>query len=227
MDEVAAFESLGFSAPFQVCDAQKIGKIRSQVVPAILADGNGVSMRHVDCAELYSLCSDARLLNELEHILGPAIVLWRSRICVKQPGGRGTPWHCDGPYFWQQLSPVVNVTAWIALDNVKRENACLRVIPGSQRTGAPHICVENPVDGVFVYEAAVGRHDEEQAIDLPMTAGECVLFSNATLHGSTDNQSDRMRVGLSIRFTIPSVHIKAASIRSNAVLVRGVGARQV
>ena len=47
--------------------------------------------------------------------------------------------------------------------------------------------------------------DESRAIDVEMSPGEVVFFSEATLHGSNANVSDVPRVAYSLRFTTPEV----------------------
>ena len=46
-----------------------------------------------------------------------------------------SPWHQD----WEYWRGTPKVSAWVALDDAKVDNGCLRVIPGSHRWGAiPH-----------------------------------------------------------------------------------------
>ena len=50
------------------------------------------------------------------------------------PGdGKAVPWHQDASYW--PLSPSKAVTVWLAIDDADRDNACMRVIPGTHHFG--------------------------------------------------------------------------------------------
>ena len=73
---------------------------------------------------------DCHLLDLVEQIIGPDIILWGCHLFCK-PGATGheVPWH-QGRYFWP-FRPLATCTPWLALDEVNSENGCMRVIPGS------------------------------------------------------------------------------------------------
>src|SRR5262245_14794364 len=81
---------------------------------------------------IYDLCTAPALVDVMEQLLGPDLVLLYSHIMSKPPGGLRVAWHQDGPY-WHRVEPKIAVTAWIALDDATPENGCMRVIPGSHR----------------------------------------------------------------------------------------------
>lgn len=60
------------------------------------------------------------LLDLVECIVGPNIVLWSSHFICKDPlVGRATPWHEDSSYWMGRLSRYDKiVTVWLALDDV-------------------------------------------------------------------------------------------------------------
>jgi len=87
---------------------------------------------HYHHRPLFDLCTTPRLLDVIEGLLGPDLVLLYSHILNKKPGGPRVAWHQDGPYWWR-VEPKIAVTAWVALDDATRENGCMRVIPGSHR----------------------------------------------------------------------------------------------
>jgi hypothetical protein len=70
-----------------------------------------------------------RILDMVEQILGPDLVLWITRLLCKPPGkGREVPWHQDGEYW--PMRPLETCSVWIALDPVSVSNGCMRFIPG-------------------------------------------------------------------------------------------------
>ena len=50
-------------------------------------------------------------------------------------------------------------------------------------------------------------YDAGQAVNMELKPGEFFLFSERLLHASSKNASDKRRLGLSIRVTVPFVHI--------------------
>lgn len=213
------YADAGFIGPFRVYNEDRIARLRSRLAVSLVGDEQAVSMRHLKSRELYELCVAPPLLDVVQEVLGGDLLLWRSRLFVKEPGGTETPWHTDAFYFTQQLQPVVNATAWIALDDVTRENACLKLIPGSHQAAVTHVSLSAPVDRIFFHEADPAVVDNRAARYLEMRAGECVVFNESLLHGSTPNTSPRRRMGLSVRFTVPSSRIKGKNL--GAILVRG------
>ena len=94
-----------------------------------------VSERHQD---FLNLAMEEGVRKILGQILGPDVLLWGSQLFCKPAAlGMEIPWHQDGAYW--PIRPLANISAWIAIDRVRRENACLKVIPGSHLSGLkPH-----------------------------------------------------------------------------------------
>src|SRR5262249_4483044 len=85
---------------------------------------------HYHYKPIYDLCTLPRLLDAVEYLIGPDIVLLYTHILNKKAGGLGVAWHQDGPY-WPRIEPKIAVTAWVPLDDADVENGCMQVIPGS------------------------------------------------------------------------------------------------
>jgi phytanoyl-CoA hydroxylase len=171
---------------------------------------------------LFDLCTLPRLLDVMEQLLGPDVVLLYSHILNKKPGGLRVAWHQDGPY-WPRVDPKVAVTAWVALDDSTPENGCMRVIPGSHRghmdlgqrlTGRPDLIQENAI------ELPSEVVDESQAVDIILKRGDLSLHDSYIVHGSEPNRSDRRRAGLTIRYVPATTRIKDQPDRRQ-FLVRG------
>ncbi len=88
------------------------------------------------------------------------------------------------------------------LVDTKRENGCLRVIPGShcehnslhEQLGNPHRADISAADSLDRAEFSV-RPDE---IDVPVTAGDLIIGDARLLHASHANQSDRRRTVITL-----------------------------
>jgi ectoine hydroxylase-related dioxygenase (phytanoyl-CoA dioxygenase family) len=177
---------------------------------------------HYHYRPLYDLCTTARLVDAIEQLLGPDLVLLYSHILNKKPGGPRVAWHQDGPY-WHRLEPKIAVTAWIALDDATPENGCMRVIPGShlghrdlgQRlVDTPDLIQERP------YELPAESIDEASAVDLVMRRGDVSFHDSYLVHGSEPNRSARRRAALTVRYVPASTRIKDQPDRKQ-FLIRG------
>ena len=74
------------------------------------------------------------LLDAVESLLGPDILLWDSAYVIKEPKNKKyVSWHQDLTYWG--LDGEELVTAWVALSEVKTENGCMKMFPGSHRKG--------------------------------------------------------------------------------------------
>jgi len=146
------------------------------------------------------IARDERILNIVEQVIGPDIVLWGCQAFCKPPGdGMEVPWHQDGHYW--PIHPLATCTVWIAIDDSLIDNGCLRVIPGSHRdrTLFPHRR-EHRSDVVLNQRVQPGHLHESSAIDIELEAGQMSLHDVYLIHGSNPNHSTRRRAGLAIRY---------------------------
>lgn len=177
---------------------------------------------HYHHRPLYDFCTQPALLDAVEKLIGPDIVLLYSHIINKKPGGLRVAWHQDGPY-WPRVEPKVAVTAWVALDDATPENGCMRVIPGSHRgcvdfgqrqVDRPDLIQDHAI------ELPAGVVDESQAEDVILKRGDLSLHHSYIIHGSEPNHSDRRRAAYTIRYVPATTRIQPRDDRKQ-YLVRG------
>src|SRR5439155_1099021 len=73
---------------------------------------------------VFELASHPRVLDAVEPILGPDLLIWDSRWFTKQPGDPTyITWHQDGTYW--ALDPPKACTAWIALSRSNEANGAM------------------------------------------------------------------------------------------------------
>jgi ectoine hydroxylase-related dioxygenase (phytanoyl-CoA dioxygenase family) len=185
--------------------------------------------RHLDVEFIWRLVTHPRVLDAVEAVLGPDILLLASNFFCKYPaderGERFVAWHQDVTYWG--LEPPRAITAWIAIDDADVENGCMSVIPGSHRAGLLEHGKSDRAGNLLsinqeVPEALV---DETRAVSMPLRAGQMSLHDGMLLHGSHPNRSTRRRCGLAARFTTPDVRqVAPNSLRGyyRPILVRGV-----
>ena len=159
------------------------------------------------------------MLDAVEAILGPDLLVWHTRWFTKHPGDETyVSWHQDGTY-WGLRPPKV-CTAWIALTRSDDGSGCMRVVPGSQRAGQlPHRDTWAEKNALTRGQEIAVEVDEAEAVSLVLEPGEMSLHHIGIVHGSGVNRSQEPRIGFAVRFVAPEVRQDAES--SFAMLVRG------
>ncbi|MBM3491155.1 MAG: phytanoyl-CoA dioxygenase [Alphaproteobacteria bacterium] len=168
---------------------------------------------------LYDLCRHPKLLDAVEDIIGPDILCWGSGFFSKRArDGAFVSWHQDSTYWG--LEPLDIISVWLAVTPSRRENGCMRVIPGTHQAG------QLPHGDTFAAANLLSRGQEIQvqvdaakAVDLELEPGQFSLHHVAIVHGSEPNNSDLPRYGFVIRY-IPT-HVRQLGGRTTALLARG------
>lgn len=160
------------------------------------------------------------LLDAVEDILGPDILMWDSAYVIKEPRDKGfVSWHQDLTYWGLDSSELV--TAWVALTHSGPENGCMRYIPGSHAHGRlPHEDTHDAENILHRGQRISGGFDEADAVDIVLAPGEASLHHGWVMHESNPNTSDDRRIGLTIQYAATSVRQTVAA-GETATLVRG------
>ena len=149
----------------------------------------------------FDLATHPAVLDAVENILGSDILVHSTSLFHKRANdGAYVSWHQDG-YYWGLETPSL-VSAWIALSDSTRENGCMRVVPGSHKSGQ-----------LLHGETSVSKHnlltsgleiavvvDENLATDVVLRAGEMSLHHVDIVHGSEPNRSSTDRIGFAVRY---------------------------
>ncbi|MCY3833675.1 MAG: phytanoyl-CoA dioxygenase family protein [Chloroflexi bacterium] len=216
--EVDFFVENGYLGPYAAMSPDEMALVRREIDEQVLStDGpnprsRGQS-RHMDQPVVFDLATHPAIIDRIAGLLGPDLVVWATNFWLKEPGGAEIPWHQD-IHFWP-LEPPLNTSAWLAIDKVTVENSCVQIIPGSHRLSLPHVKAEEGV--AFVKMADNAAFDAADAINMELKPGEFFIFSERTLHRSSVNTSEQRRLGISIRVTLPIVHV----VQDSAPLHRG------
>lgn len=153
----------------------------------------------------WDLVRHPRILDAVERILGPNVLVWDSSVFPKPARSKGfVSMHQDGTYWGLEQGEVL--TAWIALTESTRANGCLRGVPGShrlpiQRHEDTHIPENLLTRGQRIAAAGVA----EAAVDIELRAGQTSLHHVRLIHGSHANDSDQPRIGYAVRYVTPDV----------------------
>lgn len=126
------------------------------------------------------------LLDIVEEILGPDIVLHHTKLFLKPPEeGAPFPMHQDWTYFPTRDDSMI--AGIIFLSDADAESGGLCVYPGSHRLGRIDDS-SGQVDSEIL-----AKYPIEGATAINAKRGDVFFFSYLTLHGSTPNRSDRDR----------------------------------
>jgi hypothetical protein len=147
----------------------------------------------------FEFATDPDLLDLVECVIGPDIILWGAQVFSKPAGdGKEVPWHQDGQYW--PIRPLATCTVWVAIDDSARENGAMRYIPGSHKSGI-YEHVSDPSDALVLNQVmAPGLVDETKAKDDALEAGQLSLHDVYLVHGSPANRSTKRRAGLAMRY---------------------------
>ncbi len=207
-EEVNTFVAQGYLGPYTAMDPDEVAVIRKEIDTKLLhSDGpnprSRLQSRHMDQPVIYDLATHPAIIERIACLLGPDLVAWATNLWLKEPGAAEIPWHQD-INFWP-LEPPVNASAWIAIDEVTVENSCVQIIPGSHRSSIAHIPAA--ADMAFGEMADPQFYDVGQAINMELQPGQFFIFTERLLHRSSKNGSMKRRLGMSVRVTLPIVHI--------------------
>jgi non-heme Fe2+,alpha-ketoglutarate-dependent halogenase len=225
--EVEAFHRDGYYAPVDVFSVDEARRWRADLEafeatlpPGPVSAGNRRKL-HVRCPWARDLVQDPRLLDVMEQILGPDILVFTSTFFIKEPNTDAiTAWHQDATYFG--LQPYEHVTAWVALSEASIEAGCMEFIPGSHRWGQLSHGREALPGTINAGARSISEAmDTSTAVFAPVKTGQVSLHHTLIAHNSPPNHSNDRRIGLGISY-IPTHCKHSGSKRMSATLVRGV-----
>ena len=159
------------------------------------------------------------LLDAVEDILGPDILLWDSGYVIKEAHDhRRVSWHQDLTYWGLDSDKLV--TAWVALTPATPANGGMRYLPGSHKTGMRRHHDTYADDNILHRGQEVAGIDETAAVDVVLAPGQASLHHGWALHASAPNPSAERRIGLTLQYLDPSMR-QTRTDRESATLVRG------
>ena len=221
-DQIAFYKSEGYVSPIRGISGDRArwmqGELDRFEREREFSAGGIMFKGHLVFKWSYDLACSAEVLDAVEGLIGPDILVFASKFWIKGGGdGSFVTWHQDSAYFG--LDPHDLVAAWVALTDSNRGNGCMRVIPKSH-LGKSQVHNETyDPKNLLARGQKIEDLDDSNAVDLVLKAGEFSLHNERTVHGSLANNSESTRTGLAL-FYIPT-HVKSTLARRTACLVRG------
>jgi chlorinating enzyme len=191
---------------------------------------------HLFHKPIVELFTHPNLIAKLNQIVGSDLLLWYTNIFCKMPGQGEIKWHQAIEFYtssdidyekktlvYSQDEDPLNITVWVALDDADLENGCMRFANGSQKKIFKILKGSVPADqGVFAGISAhktVWQREQKYSLsydfdeteweieEVPIKAGQAIVFTESTMHSSLPNQSNRRRLAIIGRYVRPSTQI--------------------
>ncbi|MEJ7706274.1 MAG: phytanoyl-CoA dioxygenase family protein [Nocardioidaceae bacterium] len=191
------------------------------------ADGGGkrvqqIAEPHEFGGDFVTLARDRRILDVIEGMIGPDILLYYSMLMMKPPSaGAPAPWHQDMSFFVHDNARLV--AAQVYLDDATEENGCVRVVPGSHRYGLLNHFDGDRFTGIVQGDTNDFDNNRKSVI---VPAGSIAFWHCLTLHSSEPNRSLNPRRAVVFEYKDPSARLMSGSfskseVRQAGMMVRG------
>jgi len=216
------FREDGYLSPVSIYSDQEISKTKS----SFLEFENNLDKVREDYENLHfhstwarDLATHPKLLDLIETIIGPEILIYGSLILNKIPGNNShLSWHQD-QYFFPEKKSTPYISAWIALTHSTANNGCMKMLPFSHKEGIlPHLPFSKDDTNLLTKGEEIKiSPTNDQIFDNILSPGQLSLHDGALVHSSSPNLTDQNRIGFIVRFVTPDI-----SITNNPLLqVRG------
>jgi len=167
------------------------------------------------------LARDKRILDVVEGILGPDILVYAAEFFIKEAKtSHIVSMHQDLTY-WGLGATQGLVTAWIALSPSTPASGCMDFVRGSHKN--PILPHEDTFDENNLLSRGQEIRvdvDEADKVAIEIHPGQMSLHHGLTIHGSGPNASDDRRIALVVRYCTPDVAQEVGD-KDYAMLARG------
>ena len=167
-----------------------------------------VRQMHLHYPWAHALVTHPRVLDAVEDLLGPNLLVWASELFIKhaRDGVVAIRWHRDRTYMG--FDNATTTSAWVALSNSTAANGCMCAAPGPNRR-----------QGGSQESYQAQSFDGQEVVEVVLQPGEMSLHDADILHGSSANLSNELRMGFVVRYVTPQA--QAPQGRPPVILARG------
>ena len=172
------------------------------------------------CTWSNTLVRHPKILDAVETVLGPDILVISANLWVKQAGEkRHVSGHQDAQYY--EIEPMAVLNTWVALTEVNENNGCMRFSPRSHQGGLKqHVNTFSPDNMLSHGQTLETRVDETRERQVLLKPGQISMHHAYLAHASGPNRTGERRLGLTIRYMRPEVRVVDGPPMA-ATLVRG------
>src|SRR5262245_27967004 len=228
-EQVEAFHHNGFLFPIPALNQEEVAtclaglqRLESELGCAVAeADVKWRSHAYAHSPWFNDLVRHPRILDAIEDVIGPNILVWTSTFFIKEPHSPTyAAWHQDGTYFG--LEPKQQVCAWVALSDASEEAGCMEQLSfhGQPRQYC-HAALGLAHSINRAGQTITEPFDDSNPVAMALPTGSFSLHHELAVHRSAPNRATHRRVGIGLNYTPTHVRVNG-SVRLNAMLVRGV-----
>ena len=227
-EQVASYRHDGFLFPIPALTPEEIAaclagleRLETELGSAVAdADVKWRSHAYAHSPWFNTLIRHPRILDAVEDVIGPNILVWTSTFFIKEPRSPTfAAWHQDGAYFG--LEPHEQVCAWVALTDASREAGCMEHLSSRGQPRELHhapLGLANSINRAG--QTIMEPFDDSNPVAMALQAGSFSLHHEFSVHRSAPNNASHRRVGIGLNY-IPT-HVRVDSpVRCRAMLVRG------
>jgi hypothetical protein len=227
-EQVDQFRHNGFLFPVPALTADEIATCLAGVhrleadlgCPVAEADVKWRSHAYAHSPWFNDLIRHPRILDAIEDVIGPDILVWTSTFFIKEPNSPTfAAWHQDGTYFG--LEPHEQVCAWVALTDASAEAGCMEMLSSG---GAPrqlhHAALGLAHSINRAGQTITEPFDDSSPVAMALPAGSFSLHHELAVHRSAPNRAAHRRVGIGLNYLPTHVRVNSP-VRLKAMLVRG------
>lgn len=215
------YQQQGFVSGVDIITAQQAASHRARLEQAESEHGamHYQVKIHTALQSPFELATNPLLLDIVEQMIGPDILLYNATYIIKEPHTDAhVSWHQDLTYWG--LSHDDQVAVWLALSPATRESGCMRMVPKSHLNGQIEHHLTDDGNNVLFQGQTVKGVTEAEAVYCELQPGQASFHHGWTLHASMPNISDDRRIGLNINYFAPHVR-QIKGDHDTALLVRG------
>lgn len=223
--QLSAYETNGFYFPVTV--------MRETAALHRLADLAAIEAQHglmhyrvkpyLIIRSAYEIATSPAVLDCVESILGPDILLWDGSYVIKEAHSpKFVSWHQDLTYWGLAMESDNDlVSVWVALSPATRINGGMRFVRGSHRAGKLHHADTYNDENILHRGQSIDDDFDASMIEQSeLAAGQASLHHGWVVHASNRNDSGDRRVGLVLNYIKPGVR-QVVGYAETATLVRG------
>ena len=168
------------------------------------------------------LAAENALLDIVEALIGPDILLWNAFLPAKPPKTEAHfGWHQDATY-WPVAPAEQIVSAWIALSAVDQRSGGMQMAHGSHLLGPlTHEATYDETSMLRRGQRITAPVSESTICAIDLLPGQASFHHTLTLHRSGPNQSDDWRLGVGFNYVsaevgpLPGYEDSAMPLRGN------------
>jgi non-heme Fe2+,alpha-ketoglutarate-dependent halogenase len=227
-EQVEVFHHNGFLYPIPALSQDEVAtclaglqRLESELGCAVAdADVKWRSHAYAHSPWFNDLIRHPRILDAVEDVIGPNILVWTSTFFIKEPHSQTyAAWHQDGAYFG--LEPREQVCAWVALTDASAEAGCMEQLSFHGKPRLYHHAALGLANSINrAGQTIMEPFDDTEPVAMALPTGCFSLHHELAVHRSAPNRAAHRRVGIGLNY-IPT-HVRVdGSVRLNAMLVRG------